>query len=288
MAAVALMVQPMRDLAGVWDRHRAWVAARDKCLGLLSLPTLDRPALPADHRLPDQAPALRFSAVSAGALKEVDIGAKAGQHIAIVGGNGAGKSTLLALAAGLEQPLTGRVLLANRDPSGLAAAERRRAIALSGKRSPILAGSLRRALTMGSAPIPGDAEILAEADAFGLSSVVERLGGLDGRLAEAGRNLSAGETRRVLLVRAALSRARLLLLDEPDDALDVEGPDLVARLLGKREATALIITHNLAIARRMDQLWYLEQGRLLEAGPPAALLSGAGPTERFFAPRFAA
>ncbi len=288
LAAVALMVQPMRDLAGVWDRHRAWVAARDKCLGILSLPTLERSALPAVQRLPDEAPALRFATVSAGALREVDIDAEASQRIAIVGGNGAGKSTLLALAAGLEQPAAGRVTLEGRDPSSLDEAERRAMIALVGKRSPILAGSLRRGLSMGTSPVPEDAEILKEAEAFGLGAVVERLGGLNGRLAEAGRNLSAGETRRVLLVRAALSRARLLLLDEPDDALDVDGPALVERLLSKRETTTLIITHNLAIARRMDQLWFLEKGRLLEAGTPAALLSAGGPTERFFTPRFAA
>ena len=108
------------------------------------------------------------------------------------------------------------------------------------------------------------------------------------RLSEGGRNLSAGEARRVLLTRAALSGSRLLLLDEPDDALDVDGPALVEHLVRQSDATTLIITHNLALARRMDALWFVEDGRVVEAGPPAELLAGAGPTAKFFAPRRAA
>jgi len=288
MAAVGLIIQPMRDLAGVWDRHRAWVAARDKCDALLAAPKLKRRRKTARKPLDDVPPPLRFAGVSAGALKDVEIEAPARRKIAIVGGNGAGKSTLLSLAAGLEQPEKGKVSLGGRAPSSLNAAERRRMIALVGTRSPILAGSLRRALTMGSSEELGDDAVTAMAEAFGLADVMERLGGLDGRLAEGGRNLSAGEIRRVLLTRAALSGSRLMLLDEPDDALDVDGPALVERLVRAGDATTLMITHNLALARRMDEIWFVEHGRIVEAGRPEEVLSGSGPAARFFAPRSAA
>ncbi|MCG8691197.1 MAG: ABC transporter ATP-binding protein/permease [Minwuiales bacterium] len=288
LAAVGLMLQPMRDLAGVWDRHRAWVAARDKCEIMLSARKLSRPRVAAQAPLPDAPQPLSFAGVSSGVLDGIDIEAAAGRKIAIVGGNGSGKSTLIGLAAGLEQPKQGAVALGGRAPSGLGAAERRRAIALVGARSPILAGTLRRALVMGAPKRPDDKTILATAEAFGLGDVIERLGGLGGKVSEGGRNLSAGEARRVLLTRAALAKPTLMLLDEPDDALDAEGPDLVERLVRENDATTLIVTHNLAIARRMDQLWFVEDGRIREAGPPADLLAGNGPTARFFAPRRAA
>ena len=288
LAALGLMVQPIRDLAGVWDRHRAWVAARDKCERLLAAPKLRRPRLQDIDPLPDAPPALQFAGVSAGLLKRIDGTVAPGRKVAIVGGNGAGKSTLLALAAGLERPTKGAVTLAGRPPSGLSATERRRTIALMGARSPILAGSLRRALTMGLSKVRGDDAIQAEAEAFGLRPVITRLGGLDGRVGEAGRTLSSGEVRRVLLTRAALSAPRLMLLDEPDDALDAEGVKLVDRLVRSSDATTLIVTHNLDLARRMDQLWFVEDGRIVEVGPPAALLSGNGPTARFFDLRLAA
>lgn len=288
MAAVGLLIQPVRDLAGVWDRQRAWVAARDKCDAMLCAPKLDLPREKPAGRLPGVPRALRFAGVSAGLLEGIDITAEAGQKIAIVGGNGAGKSTLLGLAAGLEQPDKGEVLFGDRTPVSFRAAERRRLLALVGKESPILAGSLRRALIMGVTGRPDDAEILALAETFGLGEMIERLGGLDGKVSEAGRNLSAGEARRVLLVRAALGAPKLMLLDEPDDALDTDGPALIERLVRQSDATALIITHNLAVARSMDQIWFVEAGRIQEAGPPAVLLAGEGPTARFFTPRRAA
>jgi ABC-type multidrug transport system fused ATPase/permease subunit len=288
LAALGLMLQPMRDLAGVWDRQRAWAAARDKCDDLLAAPRLKRPRDRTAVPVPAAPPAVTFDAVSAGRLTEVDATAAAGCKVAIIGGNGAGKSTLLGLAAGLEQPRSGWITLAGQVPVALTAAERRRLIALVGTRSPILAGSLRRALTMGGDQRPDDAQIIATAESFGLAHVLQRLGGLDGRLAEGGRNLSAGETRRVLLARAALCQAQLMLLDEPDDALDVDGPALVEQLLRGSDATALIVTHNLDLAKRMDVIWYVADGRIAEVGRPDVILHGDGPAARFAAPRSAA
>ena len=288
LAALGLMIQPMRDLAGVWDRHRAWVAARDKCLKMLARPKLPRSRGRADEPLPEAPQALRFCDVSAGLLEGITIEAAAGEKIAIIGGNGVGKSTLLGLAAGLERPSCGEVTLGGRAPSSLSASERRRVIGLVGARSPILAGSLRRALTMGAASRPDDAAIVAKAEAFGLKDLIERIGGLDGRVAEAGRSLSSGEARRVLLTRAALSGSTLMLLDEPDDALDVDGIALVRRLVRETEATTLLVTHNIDLARHMNRLWFVSGGRIVEAGAPQDLLTGNGPTARFFGFRQAA
>ncbi len=288
MAAVGLLIQPIRDLAGVWDRQRAWAAARDKCEAMLATPKLETARAKQAQPLPPRPQALVFSEVSAGLLNRISVTAPAGRKIAIIGGNGAGKSTLLGLAAGLEQPEQGAVLFGDVKPTGLRAAERRRLLALVGKDSPILAGSLRRALTMGVPERPGDAAILAQVETFGLREALDRLGGLDGKVAEAGRKLSAGELRRLLLARAALAAPKLLLLDEPDDALDTDGPALIEDLVRANDATALIITHDLSLAARMDEIWYLEDGRLLESGPVAALLAGDGPAARFLTQRRAA
>ncbi|MEM9636998.1 MAG: ATP-binding cassette domain-containing protein, partial [Pseudomonadota bacterium] len=97
-----------------------------------------------------------------------------------------------------------------------------------------------------------------------------------GSVAEGGRNLSAGEIRRVLLTRAALSKPRLMLLDEPDDALDRDGPELVRTLVQGSDATTILITHNLEIARMMDVLWLVEDGRIVQTGTPDAILLDLG------------
>ncbi|MEO9877678.1 MAG: ATP-binding cassette domain-containing protein, partial [Anderseniella sp.] len=219
--------------------------------------------------LANQAQRLRFEAVTSGALSNFSVTAEPGRKIAVIGPNGAGKSTLLALAAGLELPASGNVTVGERKATGLSARERRKLIALVGTRSPILAGSLRRALTMGVDDRPDDAAVTAQAEVYGLAHVLERIGGLDGKVSEAGRNLSAGEIRRVLLARAALSQPGLLLLDEPDDALDQDGPGLVGQLVRNCSATTLVVTHNLDIAATMDEIWVIEDGGLLEVGEPA-------------------
>ncbi|MGF1639989.1 MAG: ATP-binding cassette domain-containing protein [Rhodospirillales bacterium] len=288
LAAFGLMIRPLRDLAGTADRWHAWVAARERCEALLAAPTLDQPRGTKRAPLADTSPIVRFSHVSAVTLADVNAEAGAGAKIAVVGPNGAGKSTLIRLVAGLELPQQGRITIAGRTPVSFTAAERRRTIALVGARAPILAGSLRRALTMGVARRPADRAILAAAERFGLAAVVERLGGLDGTVAEGGRNLSAGEARRVLLTRAALSEARLLLLDEPDDALDADAPRLIAELVRSSGATTLLATHAIEIAATMDAIWFIENGRLTETGTPTAVLAGEGPAAAFFGRRTAA
>jgi ABC-type transport system involved in cytochrome bd biosynthesis fused ATPase/permease subunit len=115
---------------------------------------------------------------------------------------------------------------------------------------------------MGSSAEQDDDTILRCAQSYGLGDVLGRLGGLSGKVAEAGRNLSAGEIRRVLLTRAALSPSSLLLLDEPDDALDTDGIELVEKLIFNTPATTLLVTHNRELATKMDEMWTFENGQL--------------------------
>jgi len=281
LAILGIIALPLRDLANIWDRRRAWEVARDKCNAVLNAPILETVAgtlvpgiIGPTH--------LVFDRVSAGALSGIQASAAAGEIIGIVGSNGAGKSTLLSLAAGLEHAESGCVLFNDSDIRALSPAERSKRIAYVGPRSPILKGSLRRALTLGIKPRPADAAIDSAARKFGLGHVIDRLGGLDGHLSEGGRNLSSGEARRIHLVRALLAGPQLLLLDEPDDALDVNGRELVQQLIRVTRATTLIITHDLPLARQSHQLWYIHGGRLCEHGPPDSILRGDGPTARLF------
>ena len=287
MAAVGLMIKPMRDLAGVGDRYRAWIAARDKCVKLLNKPRVSRPK-PSSDPFALEPQSVSFIGVETECLTDINLTVKAGQKIAVMGPNGSGKSTLLALAAGLETATDGQVLIGDHAPSSLNRSERKAAISFVGARSPILAGSLRRAMAMGAAQQPSDALILQTAEPFGLSGMVERLGGLDGHVSEAGRNLSTGEVRRVMLVRAALSKSQLLLLDEPDDALDVEGAGLVKQLLDGTSATVVVITHNTEIARLMDGVLFIDDGQIIQSGTPKEVLDTNGPAQEFFNKPYAA
>jgi ABC-type transport system involved in cytochrome bd biosynthesis fused ATPase/permease subunit len=288
LAAVALMVHPVRNLAGIWDKYGAWVNARRRCEALLARPTLVRTAdaATAIHRVPasEGAPGVVFDRTGRGLLQELSLVVEPGEKVGICGTNGAGKSMLLALCAGLEAPERGEVQIAGRRPTDMADAERQRLIAYAGPRSPVLAGSLRRALTLGLKRRPPDELIVSQARRFGLGAALARLGGLDGHIAEGARNLSTGEYRRLLLTRIALGNARMLLLDEPDEGLDQQGMAQVRRFLRERDATIILVSHDWSLLGAMDKICLVQDGRLVEAGSPAQLLANAGPTARLFDP----
>ena len=289
LATLALMIQPLRELGMVWDRHRAWQLARRKAERLLATPGLKRRAASVPPQFGNAPPALSFERVGlTEAGRRFDACAEPGQRIAVVGASGAGKTTLLNLAAGLDRPARGRVRIDGIAPTDLPLAQRRRMFAHVGPQSPILAGSLRRALSLGLAPRPCDERLLAVARDFGLGGTIARLGGLDGRVAENGRDLSSGERSRLLLARATLAAPRLLLIDASEGLLDPAGRHALRRLLRNIGATVLLVTQDERLAREMDAIWFMHSGRVVAAGPPAAVLDGEGAGAGFFAQREAA
>jgi ABC-type transport system involved in cytochrome bd biosynthesis fused ATPase/permease subunit len=249
LAALALMVAPLRDLAGVWDCRRAERAARARLAALLAAPRLKRAG--AAPPLPGRA-ALRFDDLTAGPLRGFSGRLRGGETALLAGPNGSGKSLLLEIAAGLAAPEAGAARV-----FGLAPAAAREAAFHQSARPVILAGSLRRALALGVSPRPGDAALEAVSRRFGLGPALERLGGLNGRVAEGGRNLSDGEAARIGLVRLALSPDRLALLDEPDAALDAEGRALLATLLAERPGPALCALRHEPPPGLFDRVWTL-------------------------------
>ena len=261
LAVLGILARPMRALASVWDRRCAWRIAREKIERLLSMPTLKRVS-PTPQS--DMGPvAVTFEKVSKGLLQSFYGTAAAGAKVAIYGRNGVGKSTCLALAAGLEEADSGRVLIGGAD---LQDVRGRTGTFYVGPHSPMLQGSLRRALTLGLKRRPDDTEVDAVGRSFGLGRLFDAAEGLDLRIAEGGRNLSSGEVRRVQLVRAALSEPRLLLLDEPESGLDAAGRAALWRLVKQTTATVLVATADVSQAPRFDLLWYLENGRLRHQG----------------------
>lgn len=234
LAAAAILVAPLRDFAMIWDRYSAFVVARSKCLRVFR-----RPVLLARKTLPSQ-PSMTFEDVSHGPLRNLSFHVPVGGQLQLHGVNGTGKTTLLRLAAGLEEPDEGRVLIGEH-PAMSAAPEF--GICLIDAQTPILAGSLRRCLTLGTVKRPSDAQILETATAVGLEMLLRRLGGLDGRVSELGRNISNGERWRMLLARASLSQARLVLLDCPDATLDPGSLDVFIHGMASAGATLIMTNH---------------------------------------------
>ena len=198
-------------------------------------------------------------------LEDVSFDIGDGETVAIVGASGSGKTTLLGLLAGLDQPSSGRVVLAGEaldqlDEDGRAALRARVVgfVFQSFQLLPSLTALENVMLPLELAGVPGARATSAE--------LLERVG-LDHRGGHYPRQLSGGEQQRVAIARAFAGPPRLLFADEPTGNLDAATgagiADLMFELNRERGTTLVLVTHDEALARRCGRRLRLAGGRLV-------------------------
>ncbi len=207
-----------------------------------------------------------------------------GAVVALIGPSGSGKSTIVGLLHRFFDPTKGRILVDDVPLAELDLAAWRRRLAYAGQDLELMQGSVRDNIAYGS-PAAGNAAIreaarLAHADQF----IASLTGGYDSVIGARGLTLSGGQRQRLILARALLRQPDLLILDEATNALDAEAEDVVLdRLHAARGGMSLlVIAHRLQTLRHADLVVALDTGRVVEAGPPAALLRGSGTFGRWW------
>lgn len=207
------------------------------------------------------------------ALRDVSVEVPRGRVVAIIGRSGSGKSTLLHLAAGIDEPSSGRVELLGHDLATLGDRRRTRIrrdrIGLVFQFFHLLPHLSVRDNVLLPSWIAGDRgggarEARARAD--GLLARV----GLAGRAEDSVQKLSGGEMQRVAICRALLREPEVLLADEPTGNLDDDNGRVVMDLLlglAREEGTTLLyVTHSREAAALADETWRIHSG-VLDAGP---------------------
>ena len=227
------------------------------------------------------APVLEFRGVTKAfgereVLHGIDLAVAEHEAVAVIGASGSGKSTILRCADLLEDIDDGDILLDGEvitDPSVDSVAVRRRLGLVFQAYNLFPHLTVLENVVLGSRRGHGMPRDAAEA---GARAQLERLG-LAGREGDHPDRLSGGQQQRVALARAFAARPRAMLLDEVTSALD---PELVGevlatvRTLRDEGVTMLIATHEMSFAREVaDRVGYLHEGRLVEIGPPAQVLS---------------
>jgi ATP-binding cassette, subfamily C, bacterial CydC len=188
-----------------------------------------------------------------------------GARLAVTGASGSGKTTLLMTLAGLLPPLQGQVTLDGIDLSQFDDAELHSAVSFFAEDAHIFATTVRDNLLVVRGDCRDD-ELTAALDAVGLSGWLASLPeGLSTVLTGGAQAVSAGQRRRLLLARAVISPARIVLLDEPTEHLDVTDADLVlCDLLAPNpgmmaagqapDKTVVVATHHLPEGIRCPEL----------------------------------
>ena len=190
--------------------------------------------------------------------------------LAIAGPSGAGKSSLLRLLDRLDEPTSGTVYFSGKDYREIPPQELRRRVGMVTQRPYLFPGTVATNLNFGPQQ---KGRVLERAD---LEQLLEQVG-LRGFADRDVATLSGGEAQRVSLARTLANDAEVLLLDEPTSALDdaskVEVEALLNRIVHQRELTCVIVTHDLAQAKRVaPRALLMSEGRIVRDGPTGEVL----------------
>lgn len=208
-----------------------------------------------------------------------------GSAVAVVGATGAGKSTLMALVSRFYDPWQGTVRLGGVDLREVSRRDLRSQLTLVLQESLLLRDTVWNNIAYG---IPGAsrAKVLRAAELAGVTTFVGNLDdGFNTVVSERGATLSGGQKQCIAIARALLRDTPVVLMDEPTSSLDAATERLVVHGLSLLMAgrTAIIISHQFRTVGHVDQAAVIEGGRLVEAGPPASLLSAGGSFARLAA-----
>jgi iron complex transport system ATP-binding protein len=209
-------------------------------------------------------------------LHGVDLAVEPGELVALIGPNGAGKSTALSVLAGDVRPDAGDVRIDGREAASIRISElgRLRSVLLQQK-GVAFSYPVRDVVAMGRMPWSrtpqSDADDEIVADALRRTDI-EHLADRDVT------TLSGGELARVALARVVAQRCRVVLLDEPTDALDIGHQEQVLALAASLAAdgcAVLAVLHDLGLAAAYaDRVVLIAGGRVLADGPPRDVLTG--------------
>lgn len=197
-------------------------------------------------------------------LHDIHLSLEAGRSLALTGESGSGKSTLLHLAAGLDHPDSGRIVIAGQEISRLSdvgrAALRRSVVGLVFQQFNLIP-SLDVA-----ANLAFHARLAGRYDPAWQTELTERLG-LSALLMRYPEQLSGGQQQRVAIGRTLAARPKLVLADEPTGNLDEATGDavlaLMLSLVAESGAALLMVTHSMRLSERLDARVHLRSGRIV-------------------------
>jgi ABC-type multidrug transport system fused ATPase/permease subunit len=283
------LVWPLEALGWIINLGQRAVASAGRSFawldGIEPLPVPERPTPLPEGPLPIEFSAVRFG-YGAGpeVLRGVDLTVAAGEIVAVCGPTGSGKTTLLNLLPRFYDPTAGRVLVGGTETYATNLADLRRAVALVTQKPVLFSVPLRENL-LSARPDAAWEDVRAAAEAAGVDVFVDELpDGYDTLIGERGVNLSGGQRQRVALARALLAGARVLVLDDPMSAVDTQTEHLLVQNLRPAVAgrTVLVATQRLSTISVADRAVVLEDGRIVEEGPPHELLAAGGPFAALF------
>ena len=211
-------------------------------------------------------------------LHHINLHARPGETIALVGHTGAGKSTLVHLLTRFYEFDSGEILIDGKPLRDFSKSALRSAVGMVTQESFLFNGSIRDNLRLGK-PAATDEELWQVLEAANAREFVERLPeNLGTVVGERGVKLSVGEKQRVSIARALLKDPPILVLDEATASVDNRTERLIQSALDRlmQGRTSFVIAHRLSTVRHADQILVMDHGRIVERGTHEELLALSG------------
>jgi ATP-binding cassette subfamily B protein/subfamily B ATP-binding cassette protein MsbA len=283
LSYLSSLYDPLDSITSTAQTIQHAAAEADRCLEILETePEIqDRPGAREAHL---QDGTIRYEHVSFGyepgreALHDINLEAKPGEVIAIVGETGAGKTTLVNMLVRFYDPWSGRITIGGEDIRELKHRSLRSQIGLVLQDPFIFPLTIAENIAYGRPDATREEIIEAARDANAHDFITRLPKGYDTQVGERGATLSGGEKQRLSIARAFLKNAPVLILDEPTSALDARTESLLLDALGRlmENRVTFVIAHRLSTIRRADQILVVHRGEIVERGTHEELLAAGG------------
>ena len=285
LTALAMTIlNSTRDLAVALVNLTQQVARLEEAIGALLLPH-DMADRPGAVELRVAAGRVSFQDVGfayperAPVLRDFTLDIRPGERVGLVGVSGAGKSTVLALLQRFYDVSSGRIRIDGQDIAEVTQESLRTAMAIVPQDISLFHRSVLENIRY-ARPNATAAEVMEAAEMAHCRDFIEALPqGFDTIVGDRGIKLSGGQRQRLAIARALLKNAPILLLDEATSALDTESERAIQSALDRlmQGRTVIAIAHRLSTLSNFNQIIVMDQGCIVDDGPPEVLALRPGP-----------
>jgi ATP-binding cassette, subfamily B, multidrug efflux pump len=278
------LFDPIRDLSRRFDTLQSTMAGGERILELLNTPVEVQDAVDAQETGPITGE-VRFENVSFHysddpvlVLDGIDLHVHAGETVALVGETGAGKTTIVKLLTRFHDPTAGAVLVDGVDLRSVTQQSLRKQMGMVLQDPFLFNGSVKENILFGRLDA-AEEDVIAAAKAVGAHDFILRLkNGYDTSVEEGGATLSVGQRQLISFARALLANPRILILDEATSSVDTQTEQIIQKALTTllKGRTSFVIAHRLSTITNADKIVVIQDGKIVEQGRHAELLTAQG------------